>query len=556
MKVKWKLLFPAILSAVSMLGGCQPQEPAGSSAPVTSPASSTPSTAGTADAAGSDGSASTYLSDTLAELHVMCEDSASAPLLVDSETIKYVEEYLNVKIILEAVPSASYADKKKVLISTDNMPDIMKINLSDLRQFAREGMFVNLSENKERLPNFFTVLDQNPDIYKLSIDGEMFSFPTMRRPSAGDDPNGQQPVIRSDLIKEYGLEYPDSFEELYEVLKVFKQNRPGSIPLTNRKGGNTSGTQKVLDTMAYPLGSGSKMYYDQDIGGGQYVYGPAHENFKEVLRYLNQLYAEGLLDPDYATNTSDIWKEKMSSGKALMYFDNTGFRMDFEAALKTLEPNATYDVFPTMENSFGQRRNFIFEQHWSNSHYVVASSSENIDLALAYMDWSFGEQGCDILNYGVPGVHFDKINGVPVMKTSVWDAFIAAGSNGPSYDLQSKLGIGLPAFTPYVDVGASELMKNYMLDGEAAERSEATAAMNRADTGLRRPVYDPPLSQEDNERYNQLLSAVENIVVPEFDKYIMGLEPIENYDAVIERARTAGAQEMEDIFNRANEAYQ
>ena len=298
------------------------------------------------------------------------------------------------------------------------------------------------------------------------------------------------------------------------------------------------------------------MYYDQDTDGGKYIYGPAHENFKEVLRYLNQLYAEGLLDPDYATNTSDIWKEKMSSGKALMYFDNSGFRMDFETALKTLEPNATYDVFPTMENSFGQRRNFIFEQHWSDSHYVVASSSENIDTALAYMNWSFGEEGCDILNYGVPGKHFDKIDGVPTMKTSVWDEFIAAGSNGPSYDLQSKLGIGLPAFTPYVDVGASELMKAYMLEGEAAERSAATAAMNRTDTGLRRPVYDPPLSQEDNERYNQLLSAVENIVVPEYDKYIMGLEPIENYDAVIERARTAGAQEMEDIFNRANEAYQ
>ena len=47
-----------------------------------------------------------------------------------------------------------------------------------------------------------------------------------------------------------------------------------------------------MDTMAYPLGSGSTMYYDEDLGG-VWIYGPAHENFKEVLSYLNKLYTEG-----------------------------------------------------------------------------------------------------------------------------------------------------------------------------------------------------------------------------------------------------------------------
>ena len=36
----------------------------------------------------------------------------------------------------------------------------------------------------------------------------------------------------------------------------------------------------------------------------------------------------------------------------------------------------------------------------------------------------------------------------------------------------------------------------------------------------------------------------------------MGLEPIENYREVIDRARSAGAEEMEEIYNTAYNAAQ
>lgn len=122
-------------------------------------------------------------------------------------------------------------------------------------------------------------------------------------------------MIRTDLLEAYNLEVPTSFEELKEVLTVFKENNPDLVPLTNRKGGSTTSTQKVLDCMAYPLGSGSGMYFDEEIDGGRWVYGPADEHFLYVLSYLNELYEAGLMDPDYATMTVDQWKEKMSSGQ-------------------------------------------------------------------------------------------------------------------------------------------------------------------------------------------------------------------------------------------------
>ena len=45
-----------------------------------------------------------------------------------------------------------------------------------------------------------------------------------------------------------------------------------------------------------------------------------------------------------------------------------------------------------------------------------------------------------------------------------------------------------------------------------------------------------------------------SLLCQEWDKYIMGLEPVENYQAVIDQARAAGAEEMEKIYNDAYNA--
>jgi ABC-type glycerol-3-phosphate transport system substrate-binding protein len=497
--------------------------------------------------------------DTLQEIHVMREENASQVIRNDSLVNQWLEKKQNIKIVIEAVPAASYEEKKKVLISTNNMPDVMKVSMSDVRQYAAEDMFVNLNDNRDKLLNFFAVYAKDPNLSKLSVNKVMYSFPVLRYASFYDGHDGQLPIIRTDLLKKHNLAIPKSFDELYNVLSVLKQNYPDKIPLVNRKGGSTSGTQKLLETMAYPLGSGYSpsigVYYDLDVDGGRYIYGPAHENFKVVLKDLNRFYNARLLDQDYATNTVDLWKEKMSSGKGLMYFDNSGFRYDFEAALRSIEPDARYNVIPTMTNSLGQTRNTIYDFNWPAQHYVVATSSKKIDVALAYFNWAYSEEGVKTKGYGILGETYEIVDGKPAIKTEILDQYIKSGVNSPSYELQSRIGVGLLDFTPYVDIGAGEMVKRRQQSPEDLQRLLDTETMCVNDKGLRNPNYDPPLTPEEARRANTLRVAVENVVLPEIDKYIMGIEPIEKYDTVIQRARSAGATELEEIYNKANATY-
>ena len=500
---------------------------------------------------------STWLSDTLVELHVMRDENPSQPIKADTISLQTIEELLNVKLVIEAPPKANYADKKSVLIATDDMPDIMYVDFADVQSYARDDMFVNLSEYRDQMPNLFALLDADPTMQvSHTVDGQFYSAPTLYRANSDAARSGPLVNIRTDLLEKYDLAVPTTWDELLDVLVAIKEKEPDLIGMTNRKGGSTTATRKLLDCVAYPLGSNSTMYYDHELGG-TWVYGPAHENFKEVLTYLNKMWNAGVLDPDYASMTKDLWTEKLSSGRAICTIDNDGVVRNFNVALQTIDPNAKIEVIPSLTNSLGYARNTYYAENRPGNAWVISSSSENIDLAVKFLDWCYSEQGTDVLNLGKEGVTYDVIDGKKVIKEEILAQYGANGANAV-YDMSSALGIGLLSFTPRYDTTPDQQMALWLKgseEGRAEYRAQLQGIMN--DTALRDTATvstAPTLSAEDTERYKELLVAVENIIWQEVDKYITGQEPIENWDKVMEAARKAGATEMEEIYNAAWDA--
>lgn len=492
---------------------------------------------------------STWLSDKLVEITVMRDENPSQPIKLDSIKLQTIEELLNIRITVEAPPKANYDDKKQVLIATDDMPDIMLVSLDDVKRYARDDMFVNLSDYRDEMPNLFALLDSDESFAMLTVDGDFYHAPTLQRLNPDARRSGQLVNIRTDLLEKYNIATPTTFDELYDAIVAIQANEPGLVGITNRKGGSTTGTRKLLDCMAYPLGASSDMYYDEDLGG-VWVYGPASENFKAVLTYLNKCYAAGVLDPDYATMTKDLWVEKLSSGQAICTMDNDGVVRNFNTALATVDAGYSLGVIPTLTNSLGQTRNFYYNENWLDQAWVISSSSENIDACVKFLDWCFSDQGADVNGYGKEGETFDYVDGVPTIKPELLAQY--SGGANASYDIQSALGVGLLDIAPYCDTGCQNQMEVYMMGSdEAVAAFKALVQSIANDPGLRAPVVAPPLTEEQTERYNELHVAVENYVYQEIDKFITGQEPIENYDAVIANARTIGAEEMEQIYNDA-----
>jgi hypothetical protein len=65
------------------------------------------------------------------------------------------------------------------------------------------------------------------------------------------------------------------------------------------------------------------------------------------------------------------------------------------------------------------------------------------------------------------------------------------------------------------------------------------------------PVLDPPFTKDEAARLKDLNVSLNTMLDQEYDKFIMGVKPIDEYDAVMKKAQDMGALEMEKIYNGA-----
>ena len=93
-------------------------------------------------------------------LTVVLSDRGTAPINVDSAVIDAVEEKLNIRFDLTAIAGGDYNAKKRTLIATDDVPDILRVHRNDLNEFGDTGVFLALNDMIDTMvPNYKRILE-------------------------------------------------------------------------------------------------------------------------------------------------------------------------------------------------------------------------------------------------------------------------------------------------------------------------------------------------------------------------------------------------------------
>lgn len=471
-------------------------------------------------------------------LTVMQSEHANQPILQDSPVLRGIQEMTGIKIDMQPIASSDYANKKNVLLASNNMPDIMRITQTDVNNYARTGMFEALTPYMDagELENYKVYFDSDENFLSLLVDGTMYGFVECAKLGTALQ-NGFGPCIRIDLLEKHGLEVPTTWDELYDVLYALKQEYPDSRPYTSR-----NGTLSTVRTGAYSYGTGETIYFDEEVDGGRYVYGPATEEFKEWLTFLNKMYVNGVLDPDYASNSSQTWQENMTSGKSFFYYDNSGFSTSMTATLQVDDPAADVRLINIMENPEGLRRNRFYSYHWYDESYVISAdlADDARVAAVQLMDWLYSDDGILLTNWGIEGETYTMTADGPVYEPDLVAQF--ENEAYPYYSLWSYLGATLLAFSPTNDGNANRQVNpanNYLYD------------LCAEDEAYRQPILNPPFTEEETERITELTANLDNLRDLELDKFIMGERSLDTFDAFAQSLIDAGAPELEDIYNAA-----
>lgn len=250
------------------------------------------------------------------ELHTAKVSSTQPKFLpgdsVDSNPMtKYILDRVNVKTITDwEVDITEYPNKLSLMLATDNLPDMFALDAKDYllyRQMVENDMLADLTEVYDKTVNDHLkgVIDSyNGECLDPFREGDkLFGI-------GGGQYGGEQNLLwlRKDWMEECGIkETPKTVEDLKKVLVAFKEKNPGGqnvgmvLHFKDIAGGY--GFNYSAEPIFGAFGAIPKTWIKDK--NGEVVYGSVAPEMKEGLRTLAEWYAEGLIDPQFATRTAD-----------------------------------------------------------------------------------------------------------------------------------------------------------------------------------------------------------------------------------------------------------
>lgn len=506
----------------------------------------TPTPTGTASATPSSspgGEGSGKLTDTPVTFTFIRPENALQPYNPDSKTIKEIEKRTGITIDVQIVPASDWGSKMNTLLATDSLPDFFRM-WTDVKDVVNSGALLQLDELIDAYaPIIKSDYETIPNLDKSKVNGGIYALPTLRRDTNYE--KGATPNIRVDKLEELGLSVPTTWDELYNVLKVFSEKYPDSIAWGSRGEANLlrNNTNAVKS-----LGADYNLYQDSD---GTWKLGRMEQDFKGALTFLNKLYNEEILDNEYLITTAQDWKAGCASGKYLFYYDNPTFLDAFNKTLQETDPNARWEPIPILENSKGERQSYLFNDHTFNE-YGFKADVENPELLIKLFNWLYSEEGALLMNYGVEGEEYDMVNGVPTFKQELLDKY--KDSTDPQYAASSDLGIGLLFFTP-------AWYSHYGDQFQTSDPDSVNALFihnvykDKMEYMVLQPV-EPPYTGEETERINKIRQNIEDYSTTEVNKFVTGQRNLSEFDAFVSELKSKGADELVQIANDAQARYE
>ncbi|GIP35251.1 extracellular solute-binding protein [Paenibacillus sp. J2TS4] len=428
----------------------------------------------------------------------------------------YLKEATGYDVKYEQLPAENADEKLNLLMANQESYDFMKIAKNQFARLAASGALEPLDELIEKYGTNMQKVIYEETWNSVIIDGKKYGIP---EGTAGTQV-GTELVVRQDWLDELGLEMPTNTDELYDVLKTIKEKK-NIIPLTGGK-----------DPMVGDIASTFGITTDWVEQDGKLVHAVELPGMKEYLAFMNKLYQEGLMDPEWGINTSAKAIEKFSSGKAAMYRLAWWDAGNINNALAKNFPDAKISIVPFLKNKDGQ----VTVVGTAGVSYVIAIPkwSKHKEDAIKYIDMKLEEDIFKGLAIGEEGVHHEVKDG---KYYPIHPKFADEWSNASAFLTGSDQ-------EKYPDYWQARVRKD-----ENVQTYFETFQANAEDKKVIDPLsYAPPI-----DAISKNTQKLAKLREDSFIKFIGGVDSLDNYDKFLEQWRAQGGDEM---IKAANEWYQ
>lgn len=224
----------------------------------------------------------------------------------------WMTEYINRNSGLDiewmVIDATAATERIPLMLNSGDMPDAILghgFQANDIAQYgASEGMFYPVNELLDYMPIFSAFLEENPAVREgiTTPDGNIYGFPARNSIYS----YAARFFIDQTWLDRVGLENPTTLEEFKNMLIAFRDedaNGNGDPDDEIPWGGSWSGAYAERDPIFYALGyaASGNLAVDHNKENPDIVFVPYEAQYKDYLLYMNDLWNEGLLDPDMFT---------------------------------------------------------------------------------------------------------------------------------------------------------------------------------------------------------------------------------------------------------------
>jgi putative aldouronate transport system substrate-binding protein len=475
--------------------------------------------------------------------------------LGDTPAAKEIAKRTGVTMKFIHPPAGQGEEQFNLMVAGGELPDIVPalfytVYKGGVDAAIKDGLIVDVKDLVELYaPNFKKQVLSNDIARKIVINdnGTLTGFGCSvtldREYGEGHDYVG--PMVRKDLLEKSGLPLPKTMDDWYKLLTKFKEM---GVKIPFAWGHNGKDWDPMLGSFVFSAAYETAFNHGTQKGffdnKGTVEYGPINEGYRKMLEMFNKWYAEGLLNKDFATQTYlEHVKYQSSTGEA-----GAAIHHLFEYGTIAADMDAKgYSMVPAPQPVLyeGQKLNYNAEGGWwvgAEGAYIT-TKCKTPEVAVKWIDWMYTDEAKLIVNWGIEGESYVMVDGKPQFS----EKFLA--------DKTRMNMLYAPNALKYtVDSTQDDAQYNLPVQRDAwAMWSDANDVYSN-DVDYR---FKPGMNftEEENTRFTEIMTEVRTYAEEMFMKFVMGLEPLSNYDAYVAKIKDLGVEEARQIYQKVLDRY-
>ena len=323
-------------------------------------------------------------------------------------------------------PVVDDGQKLNMMIAGNQLPDILTLDKNDaaLKKMAEAGMLWSLDDLIDQYaPKMREILPKEILSNYQMADGKTYQFTTWIQGEAWQKAAREydqivgtnQPVmtVRKDYYDEIGRPEIKNMTEFIAAVKQMKENHPDKIGFYPADGSMSADEfGKSAKLSHYGIQMGLSTDFSEKDGGIQWVV--RDDKFKEPMKYLNEMYLEGILTKDPFIDTKDVGKAKIEQGDVISYC----WTISDGEKVPGDNPDTSYEILPPFE-TYGQIRTGA---GWLAT--VIPKTCKDPERAIRFLEYLASVEGHSDVSWGiegdtyqdaVAGAQWHMVDGKPVL---------------------------------------------------------------------------------------------------------------------------------------------